>query len=693
MRYFIIFVSTVSAFFLLSCDSGIKRIKPENPDDLNSEENLSDKEIAIDDDKEITNDSQNDSDAVTEDDIKSDDDTYNDNDNGETDPCEGVDCNGKGTCLLDVDDEPYCECDENFYPVVGELLCVNDCVNELGDILSGSPCSHPVNQDSTWSKDCFVASCNPDGQCIGQSAYNGHACTHNLSSSEWDIECYEGVCNDAGCQPVKLSEGTDCDDSVFCNGTEQCSAGGKCVSSGDPCIGGGSCNETCNESEKNCFAPENTSCDDGNPCTGENLCSSEGVCLNGINPCDPQPCTPDPEHDDGYFCCPEGTYGDDCSICMRKVIPSSMLPVEPDGKTWGKAYTDIQAAINDLNDIIGVDCSGGKEIWVAEGKYLISGTITLYSGIKAFGGFNGTESNLAERNWTTNKTVISGENLGTERIINLYSGTIIDGLTLSDSNYEHNNSDRYGGAVLINDGNNIEVRNTVFKNNRIVTNRNGFGGAITVNNSQNIKVINSVFTDNYASEGGGAIYNKSSGLLIERSLFHKNNSNARGGGVHTDDKGNTTITNSIFSGNNAREYGGAVYTRHRDSVSIVTNCSFWGNSITNDGNSSGSTFHNYDRARSDLLNVILWNSINGNPIQNNSSSSANVTYSNIQKGYSGTGNINSDPLFINPENGNFRLESGSPCVNTGNSEGAPDIDFEGTSRPKGSGYDMGAYEQ
>ena len=689
------FFIVLSALMFFSCDSGIKRVISEDSDDLTHDDHFPENDRDHEESDGKTPVEPDDSDIIpgNDDYHPEHDDDMTDDDHPVTDPCEGVDCNEKGTCFVDTENKPYCECDENFYPVVGELLCVNDCVNELGDILSGHPCSHPVNQDHSWSKDCFVASCNAEGLCIGQAAYNGHSCTNNLSSSEWDPKCFEGVCDNASCMPVKFPEGTDCDDGIFCNGTEQCSAGGKCVSSGNPCADGDLCNNVCNEEEKNCFAPENTSCDDGNPCTGENLCSANGLCLEGINPCDPLTCTPDTEHVDGYFCCPEGTYGEDCSVCVRKVIPSSMLPVEPDGKTWGKAYTNIQAAINDLNDIIGVDCDGGKEVWVAEGKYEVSNTITLHNEIKVYGGFTGSESNFSARNWEKNITVMSGETLGTARIINMGSDTVLDGIVLSDSDYTHNNGDRYGGALLINERRNVEIRNCTFNNNRIVTNGNGFGGAIVVNGSQNITIFNTVFTENYASEGGGAIYNRSSDLLIERSLFHKNNSNARGGGAHTDNGGKTTVINSIFSENNAREFGGAVYTRHNNSVSTVTNCSFWGNSITNHSTSAGSTFHNFDRARSNLLNVILWNSIRGNPIQNNNNASASVTYSNITGGYTGTGNINSNPLFIDPENGNFKLQATSPSIDTGTNNGAPSVDYDGNPRPVGAGYDMGAYEQ
>lgn len=61
-----------------------------------------------------------------------------------------------------------------------------------------------------------------------------------------------------------------------------------------------------------------------------------------------------------------------------------------------------------------------------------------------------------------------------------------------------------------------------------------------------------------------------------------------------------------------------------------------------------------------------------------------------------SGNITGDPLFASPAwgtTGNYHLQLGSPAIDAGTSTGAPSEDIDGTSRPQGSGYDMGAYEQ
>ncbi len=51
-----------------------------------------------------------------------------------------------------------------------------------------------------------------------------------------------------------------------------------------------------------------------------------------------------------------------------------------------------------------------------------------------------------------------------------------------------------------------------------------------------------------------------------------------------------------------------------------------------------------------------------------------------------------NPLFINETTGNYHLKADSPCIDKGMSQVDNPIDFDGTPRPQGAGYDMGAFE-
>jgi len=89
-----------------------------------------------------------------------------------------------------------------------------------------------------------------------------------------------------------------------------------------------------------------------------------------------------------------------------------------------------------------------------------------------------------------------------------------------------------------------------------------------------------------------------------------------------------------------------------------------------------------------IVNAILWG--NGDDLVN-----ATATYSDIEDGDIGTGNISADPLFVNPEGGDYHLRAGSPCVDAGDPAGvprAPPDDMDGELRPYGAGVDIGADE-
>ncbi len=58
----------------------------------------------------------------------------------------------------------------------------------------------------------------------------------------------------------------------------------------------------------------------------------------------------------------------------------------------------------------------------------------------------------------------------------------------------------------------------------------------------------------------------------------------------------------------------------------------------------------------------------------------------------GVGNITQNPLFVNSTSGDYHLTKDSPCIDAGIDTDAPNVDFDGTSRPQGMGFDIGAYE-
>jgi len=89
-----------------------------------------------------------------------------------------------------------------------------------------------------------------------------------------------------------------------------------------------------------------------------------------------------------------------------------------------------------------------------------------------------------------------------------------------------------------------------------------------------------------------------------------------------------------------------------------------------------------------VTNCIFWFDSSGE-IYNDSD--AIITYSDIEGGFPGEGNIDADPLL----DATGHLQAGSPCIDAGNSAAVPDgvkTDLDGNRRIQGSSVDMGAYE-
>ncbi len=94
-----------------------------------------------------------------------------------------------------------------------------------------------------------------------------------------------------------------------------------------------------------------------------------------------------------------------------------------------------------------------------------------------------------------------------------------------------------------------------------------------------------------------------------------------------------------------------------------------------------------------ITNSIVWGNKDQNAAASNFSGSGTVSYSNVEGGVTGTGNIAADPQFMS--NTDFSLQAASPSVNTGNSGAVPSdltTDLAGNSRIAFASVDMGAYE-
>jgi hypothetical protein len=189
------------------------------------------------------------------------------------------------------------------------------------------------------------------------------------------------------------------------------------------------------------------------------------------------------------------------------------------------------------------------------------------------------------------------------------------------------------------------------------------------------------------SKGGGGILCEGASPTISNCIISNNRTEAiawGGGGISCVNSSVPVIINCVIDSNSAvdADGGGGIYCDN--SSPRIRNCTIVNNSA---GTESGGGIYVFGPSSTTITNSIVWSN---SPDQIDYASAVPVvTYSNVQGESTGTGNINSDPKF---EVAGYALASGSPCIDAGTASGAPSSDIEGTTRPLGVGYDMGAYE-
>jgi predicted outer membrane repeat protein len=181
-----------------------------------------------------------------------------------------------------------------------------------------------------------------------------------------------------------------------------------------------------------------------------------------------------------------------------------------------------------------------------------------------------------------------------------------------------------------------------------ITNGNAdYGGGLHCHGSSPT-FVNCVISGNYASWEGGGIYSDAAGPTLINCIISRNSA-GDGGGMYAWES-TPTLTCCIFSNNSSKSYGGGLYGGSSDMRLI--NCTFSGNSDSEDGGGMYTTDH------TGLTNCILWGDIRGEIVAPNANVYAClVTYSNIQDGWPGEGNIDVDPNFAKL---GYRDNNGTP---------------------------------
>ncbi len=238
------------------------------------------------------------------------------------------------------------------------------------------------------------------------------------------------------------------------------------------------------------------------------------------------------------------------------------------------------------------------------------------------------------------------------------------------SRIESNSASSFGGGIYCSDNGTLLVEDSVVGGNSA----GAVGGGISTLGTAAVVLDRSTVSGNGSGSGGGAYTIGSSSLRLVNSTVDGNMAtNGSGGGVYIGTNSIFACSNSVIDGNSAYAEGGGVYALDSSICRMVNSVVF-----SNSAGIFGGALSLSSGVSPIILNSILWsNTAPGyNPVHY-SGSAPSITYCNIEGGWTGAGNIDADPLFTRV---GFRLTSGSPCIASGSTNGAPLFDVDAESR-------------
>ncbi len=231
-----------------------------------------------------------------------------------------------------------------------------------------------------------------------------------------------------------------------------------------------------------------------------------------------------------------------------------------------------------------------------------------------------------------------------------------------------NNSGRFGGGVH---GSPILLRCEIRNNTSSLTHGGGVYGAPQMDSC--------VIADNTSTSAyGGGLYLVGGSVVMRDCVVTGNRAvlaGSRSGGIHVDSTVNAQIERCVIAGNLATGgvfagLGGGVFVEAAGTT--LTHCTVTGNQLTGSSISGGGVY-----GPAVITNSIVWGNDDVDVVN-----AGTVSYSDVEGGAVGIGNIDLDPLFADAAGGDWSLTAGSPCIDAG--DPASPLD------PDGTRADMGA---
>ncbi len=367
------------------------------------------------------------------------------------------------------------------------------------------------------------------------------------------------------------------------------------------------------------------------------------------------------------------------ALASIRYVDANLATGANDGTSWADAYRGVDALQTALTAAV-----SGDELWVVQGTYKPTATatrtiyFTLKTNVGVYGGFAGGETARAERDPALHVTILSGDLAGNDgsaiytdnsyHVVNGASAAataVLDGFVVEGGNANSTANQDRGGGFLMLTGSNATIRNCIVRNNRCT-----FGGGAGYVNASSPTWEDCRFENNLGGSFGGAFDMATNVGAIFRRCTFSGNSAARAGGVEIFGTSNVQLVNCVFRGNTATGTtgGGAILVLSSSTVTVRA-CTIHGNSSPT---ASGAGLV-VSGATGTVASTILYanTGVGGAQGAANQVQGATVTYSCVQGGFAGTGNISVAPLFVDAVNGDFRLLAGSPGIDAGNNGTMP----------------------
>ncbi len=232
--------------------------------------------------------------------------------------------------------------------------------------------------------------------------------------------------------------------------------------------------------------------------------------------------------------------------------------------------------------------------------------------------------------------------------------------TILNNRITSNSADNSGGGIFYS-----SYSSPTISNNTISGNSAGYhGGGLYCGTGCWPTIQNNTITGNSAEHHGGGIYCNYGSPTIENNTITGNSAKTKGGGIYCNCDSSPTILNNTIGANSAQD-GGGISCYQRSSPTISNN-TITGNSARTNGGGISCDY----QCSPTVINSILWGD-SPNEVFVAEGSSITITYSDVEGGWEGEGNISEDPLFVE---GYYLSQTAagqgaqSPCVDAGDGD-------------------------